>query len=142
MIGAGDEAVILRMGITAADLARLYPWLDSVTAARGVPNAVVSRMHVALEEAVMNVAMHAYAPGEQGEITISLFISSETVLFVVEDTGPPFDPTTAQPRAPASSLKEIEVGGLGLGLLRHYCSDIDYQRTDGRNRLALRFSLT
>jgi len=137
----GDEAAVLRIGVALADLGRLYPWLDGAAAARKVPDATVQRMHVALEEAVANVAMHAYGPDASGEITIRLLASPDAAALVVEDAGPAFDPTSARPRPRAASLEETEVGGLGLTLLRHFCSDIAYERAGDRNRLTLRFPL-
>jgi serine/threonine-protein kinase RsbW len=132
-------AAILRIGVAAADLARLYPWLDSEARAHGVPDATAQRMHVALEEAVANVAMHAYAPGEEGEITIRLLTTPDAAVLVIEDAGPAFDPTLAQPRPRAARIEDAQPGGLGLTLLRHFCGDIGYQRVDQRNRLTLRF---
>jgi serine/threonine-protein kinase RsbW len=140
--GAGDETAVLRIGVALEDLGRLYPWLDDAAAARQVPRPTVQKMHVALEEAVLNVAMHAYGPGAGGEITIRLLASPEAAALVVEDAGPAFDPTMAAPRPRAASLQEARPGGLGLTLLRHYCSDIGYERRDDRNRLTLRFPLT
>ncbi len=141
MSGAGDGAAVLRIGVAIEDLGRLYPWLDAEAAARHVPAPTVQRMHVALEEAVMNVAMHAYGPGAEGEITIRLVASADAAAVVVEDAGPAFDPTKAEPRPRAASLDEAQPGGLGLTLLRHYCADIGYERAEGRNRLTLRFPL-
>ncbi len=138
MPGADD---VLRIGTALDDLARLYPWLDAA-AARLLPAAIVQKMHVALEEAVMNVAMHAYAPGEAGEITIRLHADPDAAALVIEDAGPAFDPTAATPRPRATSLEAARPGGLGLTLLRHYCRDISYERAEDRNRLTLRFRLT
>jgi anti-sigma regulatory factor (Ser/Thr protein kinase) len=141
MRDAGDEAAVLRISAAVEDLGRLYPWLDDAAAARNVPGATVRKMHVALEEAVANVAMHAYGPDADGEITIRLFASPDAAALVVEDAGPAFDPTSARPRPRAASIEEAEVGGLGLTLLRHFCRDISYERAGGRNRLTLRFPL-
>jgi serine/threonine-protein kinase RsbW len=141
MSDAGDEAAVLRIGVAVEDLGRLYPWLDGAAAARKVPGATLQKMHVALEEAVMNVAMHAYGSDATGEITIRLLASPDAAALVVEDAGPAFDPTSAPSRPRAASLEETEIGGLGLSLLRHFCSDIGYERTDNRNRLTLRFPL-
>jgi anti-sigma regulatory factor (Ser/Thr protein kinase) len=132
-------AAILRIGVAAADLARLYPWLDTEAREHGVPDAIAQRMHVALEEAVMNVAMHAYAPGEDGEITIRLLTAPDEVVLVIEDAGPEFDPTLAQRRPRATRIEDAQPGGLGLTLLRHFCSDISYQRAGKTNCLTLRF---
>jgi anti-sigma regulatory factor (Ser/Thr protein kinase) len=141
MADADDEAAVLRIGTAVDQLGRLYPWLESAASARGLPVPLVQKMHVALEEAAMNVAMHAYGPDRTGEITIRLNTSPNAAALVVEDLGPAFDPTGAAAPARAQSLEHARPGGLGLTLLRHFCPDIGYEWSDGRNRLTLRFPL-
>jgi anti-sigma regulatory factor (Ser/Thr protein kinase) len=94
-------------------------------------------MHVALEEAVMNVAMHAFPAGARGEIRIALIDAGDSVELVVEDNGMEFDPTRffASPQTAG-----LQTGGQGLKLIRHYCSDIRYERAGEWNRLWLCFS--
>jgi sigma-B regulation protein RsbU (phosphoserine phosphatase) len=134
-----DAPSELRIGTLQSDLARLYPWLDELTAARGWPSRFMNGMQVALEEAVMNVAMHAFPPAQVGQIVITFEANDQTVTLVVEDDGLPFDPVAAEAVDPRARLREVEPGGMGLTLMRHFCQDIGYERRDGRNRLTLRF---
>lgn len=136
-----DAAAVLCIGTALADLERLYPWLSTEAETRRLPPATVQKMHVALEEAVMNVAMHAYGPDATGRITIRLLTAPDTAALVIEDAGPAFDPTVAPARDRPSSLEDARPGGLGLTLLRHFCGDIGYERAGGHNRLTLRFPL-
>ncbi len=123
-----------------ADLARVYPWLDDAAAPYDLPAPVLHSMHVALEEAVMNLVMHGLPPGGDDTIVVRLSTQPGTAVLVVEDAGEPFDSTSAPEKPQAKSLAEAEVGGLGMKLLRHYCKDISYARIDDVNRLTLRFS--
>lgn len=59
-------------------------------------------------------------------------------MLTVEDAGCRFD---ASVTPPAREAAEIEPGGLGLGLLHHYCNDLVYERVGERNRLTTRFPL-
>ena len=133
----------LRIGNDPGSLASLYDWLDSA-AKTAAPDMTLSAatlcaMHVALEEAVANVAMHAFPGSTQDGIVVSLLASAEAATLTIEDTGPPFDPTRPHAASSAASLEDAEPGGLGLRLLRHYCPDVGYERDGGRNRLTLRF---
>jgi len=123
----------------ADDLARLHPWLDERL--RSLPRPMHHGLRVTLEEAVMNVAMHGFAPGASGEIIIRSRVSPDATIFVVEDSGRAFDPSTAPSPARPANLLDAEPGGLGLTLLRHYCADLTYERIGDRNRLTLRFPL-
>ena len=98
-------------------------------------------MHVALEEAVMNVAMHAYAPDLEGEIVVTFAVNDASAALTVEDAGPPFNPVAADAPDPHVRIQSDVPGGLGLTLMRHFCQDIGYERVDGRNRLTMRFPL-
>jgi serine/threonine-protein kinase RsbW len=137
VLDSGDE-----LHIDSADdddLARLHQWFDAL--ASKLPNAMHYGMRVALEEAVMNVAMHAYPPNASGEIIIQLRTSPEAATLLVEDSGRAFDSTSAPVPERPVSLPDAEPGGLGLPLLRHYCRDISYTRVGERNRLLMRFPL-
>jgi serine/threonine-protein kinase RsbW len=133
------EAAELHISMGSEDLARLHPWLDRATEAVDMPKASLNGMHVALEEVVMNIAMHGFPTGDCGEVTIRLRVSQDAAVFVVEDAGRCFDPVAAPASKRRANLLETEVGGLGLTLLRHYCHDIHYERAGDLNRLTLRF---
>ena len=136
---ANATAVLRIRPDVQADLDRLHPWL--LEAADHLPKSVLRGMAVALEEAVMNVVMHAFPPGVAGDIGVRLTIFEHMAELVVDDPGPPFDPTQATARARAESLADIQPGGFGLTLLKRYCRDCQYQRTGGHNVLTMRFSL-
>ncbi|MDR3521628.1 MAG: ATP-binding protein [Acidocella sp.] len=135
--GAAPE--ILRITNALADLSRLYPWFEDAAAKLGLPKPLVQKMQVAAEEAVMNVAMHAYAPGSADKIEVRLSAMQAVAELVIEDSGPEFDPLSVAEKPQPASLAEAEVGGLGMKLLKRYCPDISYARLDGRNQLKLRF---
>jgi len=123
---------VLRITTAAADLARLYPWLDEVAGQLGISDPLLGRMHVALEEAVMNVVMHGFDSPDGQEILIRLAAGPA---LTVEDAGREFNPITAPEKTPPPGG---EPGGLGLKLLRHYCQ-LTYRRAAGRNILTMHF---
>ena len=137
---AGPQPV-LHLRTDTADLARLHPWLDRAATARELPQTMLHGMHVAIEEAVANVALHAFGPDQPGEIAVRLCAAPGAAALVVEDGGRPFDPAAAPAPPRPARLEDARPGGLGLTLLRHYCRDISYERIGGRNRLTLRFPL-
>jgi anti-sigma regulatory factor (Ser/Thr protein kinase) len=132
MITLGAE---LHLSSSVADLRLLYPWLDQ--AAPGLTPNLLNRVHVVLEEAVANAALHGFPDGRPGQITVRIQLWPAEVILEIEDDGIAFDPTTAPPRAKAVSLDDVIPGGWGLGLIRAYCQTIDYRREGDRNRLTL-----
>ncbi len=129
----------LHLTPAVADLARVYPWLDEVGC--GIDAALLSRMHVALEEAVANAALHGFPSGRQGHITLRAERLADAVVLAVEDDGIAFDPTTAETPLPARSLDDVRPGGWGLRLIRRFVGSVAYERRGGQNRLTMRFPL-
>jgi serine/threonine-protein kinase RsbW len=55
-----------------------------------------------------------------------------------EDDGIAFDPRAQPPPAAAPTRADLQIGGLGIVIVRDICSRFDYVRTpDGHNRLTL-----
>jgi len=120
---------MLRLTTSPADLGRVYPWLDEAAAGDSLPEAFLARLHVALEEAVANIAMHA----DTDSFTLEYQADASKISLVVTDGGLPFDPNEGQAK------EDAEIGGKGLILLRHFCKDLEYQRVGGVNKLIMRF---
>jgi anti-sigma regulatory factor (Ser/Thr protein kinase) len=131
----------LRLTTALADLARLYPWLDDAAEPFALPSKMLDGMHVALEEAVMNVVMHGYQDDAGGDIMVRLRIEADAAVLQVENHGPAFNPVAALQTAKPVSFADDDIGGLGLKLLRHFCKDISYAREMDNNRLTLRFPI-
>ena len=134
------QPAVLRLTTALEDLARVYHWLDEVTAGAAIPHRILSRMHIVLEEAVANAALHGFGPGITGEITVRVCIGPETVLLEVKDAGAPFDPATAPLPRRADCLANAVPGGWGIGLIRRLCPSMTYERRDGVNRLTMPFA--
>jgi serine/threonine-protein kinase RsbW len=131
---------VLQIAVANADdIERLHSWFDAISGR--LPPILQHGMRVALEEVVLNAVMHGFAPQASGEIMVGLQITLGSAVLSVEDTGHAFDPTMPRCRSQPVDLLEAEPGGVGLGLLHHYCHDLTYERVDDRNRLTTRFAL-
>jgi serine/threonine-protein kinase RsbW len=129
----------MRAELSAA--ADLYAWLEGTLPRDAAPADTLARMHVALEEAVVNAVMHGFADGAAGEITVRLSLADETASLTIEDNGKAFDPTVAAEPAHARSLSDAVPGGWGLALIHRFCPTAAYERKNGTNRLTMRFEL-
>ncbi len=141
-MGGPDSQPSTTLCLTSAfdDLRLVYPWLDAVATTVVTPE-ILSAMHVVLEEAVANVVMHGFSPGQDGTIALRFAAEPGGVTLMIEDDGKAFDPSAAALPRLAGSLAEATVGGRGLTLIRRFCPAIAYERRDGRNHLRLRFTL-
>ena len=105
-----------------ADIARVIQVVTGAMAGAGYPEKEVFRVHLALEEAIVNAQKH----GHQGEwgtpIAVRYYVSAEGAVAQVEDQGPGFDPAAVpDPLAPENLERPT---GRGLLLMRTYLSGV------------------
>ena len=92
-----------------------------------------SRLAIVVEELVANLYDHG-GLGANDVFTLELSATGRELLIVLEDTGTPFDPRSAEFDAHIPSRG----GGAGLRLIQAWASRMDYRSKGGRNRLSLR----
>ncbi len=90
-----------------------------------------------MEEACTNIILHAYK-GRAGLIRVSVRVENELSRIMIEDDGPPFDPTkhTTLHRVTQDG-SERPVGGWGIGLIGALMGEITYERRHEKNILCL-----
>jgi serine/threonine-protein kinase RsbW len=97
----------------------------------------VLEVQLAVEEACTNIVLHAYEV-RTGFIYVSVSIGKDRLKIMIEDDGPPFDPTRhlTMHRTKSNDI-DGAVGGWGIGLIRTLIDEITYERQPGKNVLCL-----
>ena len=108
------------------------------------PPKLLFRVNLVLEELGLNVMTHGQAAGAR-ELEVILISEADTVTIEMVDDGPRFDPLQDAPLPdPEASLDErpvnesgMDVGGLGIHLVRTMMDEVHYRYQDGKNHLLL-----
>ena len=116
---------------------QLNEFIDGIAEEVGLGMSLSMSLNLALEEAVVNVMNYAYPPGETGEVNLEVTADAEKLVFVLSDSGKPFDPTQTQTPDTTLSAEERPIGGLGIHLVRQIMDSIGYEHTGGKNVLTL-----
>jgi serine/threonine-protein kinase RsbW len=122
------------------EIARLAEWFDREERALAIPSTLAYAVRLCLEEVVDNLINYTSVTVGGPRIDIELGWRGDTLVAVVADYGPPFDPRTVSAFAPAKDLETMQPGGWGVHLIRSYASGIDYATGLDGNRLTLRFT--
>ena len=106
--------------------------------ARGCPMKLLLRLRLAIEEAFVNIASYAYAPGE-GEAEIQCEVLEEPPRVVIRflDGGVPFDPLAQKDADTSEEGLMGRVGGLGILLVKNTMDDVQYSYENGKNILTI-----
>ena len=124
------------------EVPQLNVFVDEVCEQVDFDMSTTLKLNLAIEEAVVNVMNYAYPAGEKGDVDIEAMINDEYLVFVISDSGTPFDPTAKAEVDTTLSVEERGIGGLGIHLIRQIMDTINYKRVEGKNVLTLRKKLT
>ena len=95
-------------------------------------------VRLAVEEAFVNIANYAYAPGEgDAEVQCGLLTDPNRILIRFLDSGVPFDPTKKEDADTSEEAIMQRVGGLGIFLVKKNMDEVRYIYENGKNVLTL-----
>ena len=118
-------------------------WLESQAIAWCIPEDILPRLDLCLNEVIANCVTHGGSEVVDGPLSLQLSIASShdqtLVTLCVADSGRAFDPTSAATKVRAVSLADATPGGLGLVMMRENASRLAYRRTGGRNHIDILF---
>ncbi len=116
-------------------LHQMLQWIEEQLKPMGFKSAILHRVELASEEALVNIFHHAYqGRSEKVEILVQTFPKSHAEIVFI-DRGPFFNPLNVSPIKENPSLEQREVGGLGIQLMRQCIDEIRYARKQGKNWL-------
>ncbi len=125
---------------TVDNLSEILTWVHEQVLAAPLSKKHAMHFELALEEAIVNIVMHAYEK-QGGLVEIDVKLTSEALTFTLTDHGIAFDPVSA-PVKEEMRIEEMSPGGLGVKFMRLYCDALSYSRYDKRNVLTLVKKLT
>ena len=104
----------------------------------GLHQKCVLEINVGLEELFTNIVSYGYEDGLEHQIKFSLSRHDDALIVRVEDDGIPFNPLDEKKHEAPTDLDSIDIGGLGIHLIKNMVDDVDYKRSGGKNKVILR----
>ena len=98
----------------------------------------MTQIDIALDELFSNVCHYAYGDGV-GFVTVYVeeLFDNNSVRITLADSGIPFDPLAHEDPDISLGLKEREIGGLGIFMVKRTMDDVSYEYKDGLNMLTV-----
>ena len=115
----------------------LPEFVEAVAKEAQLEHEATFNLNLALEEAVTNVIMYAYPEGTDGMVDIEAVVDGKRVMFVITDSGKPFDPTAKEDIDINAKMDERPIGGLGIHLVRTIMDTVNYERKGEKNILTI-----
>ena len=132
-----DTNATLTLNNNINELDRLEPFLEDFFQQNGLAMESLSKIDLALEEALANVIMYAYPEGTEGDVTLSMRVENNAICMEISDGGVPFNPLQQQEADLDVPLEERKIGGLGIHLIKEIMDSVAYEYREGKNLLKL-----
>jgi anti-sigma regulatory factor (Ser/Thr protein kinase) len=136
--GFNQRTISVLLKNDLSELQRLNQIVAEFAEHHGLASELVLRLILVLEEIITNVISYGYDDGLEHEISVRLSWKNPTIKVEVEDDGRPFNPLEAPPPDTGKPLTEMQVGGLGIHLVRAKMDELEYRRENDRNLLILK----
>ena len=100
---------------------------------------IITQFNLVVEELFVNIANYAYNEKEIGKCKISIDYDKEKqeVKITIEDDGIKFNPLEKEDPNFDIPEEEIQIGGLGIYLVKNNMDNIEYKYEDNKNILIL-----
>lgn len=129
------EKIVLKNDKT--ELARLSEFLAVFAERHRVPQDLILKVNLALEELLVNTISYGYdGPGEH-DISVELHCEPHQLDVRIEDDGRPFNPLDAPEPDVNQPLEKRPLGGLGIFLVKQMADAIRYRRSGDKNVVTL-----
>jgi anti-sigma regulatory factor (Ser/Thr protein kinase) len=129
----------LTIGASSDEVRRASDWLYATCRRNGVPEKLVERLVLCLNEVLANVIVHGGSAALSSPVKLVLEIRLDEGCgkagVTVSDAGLAFDPASVTARTLPKTLEEASLGGLGLVMIRRLSDWLDYRNEHGRNHL-------
>ncbi len=125
------------------DLAALAPTAERIRyflCEHGVDADAIYAIEIVIEEIATNTIKYGFGnygfvSPAKGNITLTTTVTEARAELLIEDDGPPFDPTQAPDPIQHRDVDEMPVGGLGIHLVRTLTDGFEYKRVNHHNQV-------
>jgi sigma-B regulation protein RsbU (phosphoserine phosphatase) len=130
---SGGPKMELTVPNQLSENARVKAHFDTFAEHYGIPDPIRLKMHVVIDELLMNIISYAYPDDDRHDIGIKVELSADRLKVSMVDDGIPFNPLGIETPDTELSLEEREIGGLGIHLVRKMMDRVSYQRRIDKN---------
>lgn len=124
------------------NLPQVQAFIDEQLEAVGCPLPTQTAIDIAVEELFVNIASYAYHP-EIGIAVVQVTVHEEplSVEITFIDNGEQYDPLAKPDPDTTLSVKQRQIGGLGIFMVKKSMDNVHYEYKDGKNILTIKKKL-
>ena len=133
--------LLLQLSNNRSEIRNLSNRFDIFAKDNKLSNKVIHDVQLALDEIVTNTIEYGYEDDDKHLIDIKFTFNKESLKIIIIDDANPYNILDKENPDTSLSLEDKPIGGLGIYLVKHLMTNIDYDYRDGKNHILLTKSL-
>lgn len=129
----------LQINNRISEISRLEDLMQELENRNNLTERLLHEVNLIIEELVSNTILYGYPVEEENKhhIDIEIIVSRKSLRIHISDDAFPFNPLESglKESNKAKEISEVNVGGLGLGLVGYYSDEIKYAYLQNRNHI-------
>lgn len=134
---SGGPKLELTVPNQLSENARVKAHFDTFAEQYGIPDSIRLKIHVVIDELLMNIISYAYPDDDRHDIGIKIELSADRLKVSMVDDGIPFNPLGIETPDTELALEERKIGGLGIHLVRKMMDRVSYRRRIDKNVISV-----
>jgi len=127
-----------KLKIDLSELTTLSRQLQDFGRSTKLSEGSILKLNICLDELFTNIVYYGYGDNFDSPIIFILTLVGNELTVKIEDEGIPFNPLTVKNPEMVDDLNIIQIGGLGVYIVKELMDGICYRRYRGKNHLTLK----
>ncbi len=102
-----------------------------------IPFAIIQKFNIAFDELLNNNISYGFQDDKEHIIHVEIELKGERLIITITDDGIPFNPFVKIPPDTMLSVKERDIGGLGIHIVKNLMDECEYKRYVDKNIITL-----
>ncbi len=121
-----------------SEIGKVIEVIEALGDEKDLPLKDVFDITLSLDELLTNVISYAYDDQKSHEIEVRLLLDNDFIKIEIVDDGKPFNPLEMDDPDLNLDLDDMEIGGLGIHLVKKKMDELLYERTEHKNILTMK----
>ena len=120
------------------ELSRVTEFVERLCEDMQLDMHISLQLQLVMEEMATNVISYAYPEGTLADISLSVESNDKELVFILSDSGKPFDPTAKEEANLDENPMNRKLGGLGIHIMKNIMDEVSYRRSGSMNQLTMK----
>ena len=126
----------LEVGANLSNFVKVLDFVNNHLELNYIEKKTINKIDIALDELFSNVCNYAYDDG-LGKVTVTVSVTSTQIKISLIDDGKPYNPLEHDDPDITQSVKERQIGGLGIMMVKKTMDDVKYEYKHKQNIITI-----